>query len=229
MRVFSPSGSGAETLAANGGRPRFSYEELNKLGLESSDIFQSVPIKVHNSHLVHGFLYELREEKMGATTLVDVDRNWSSNLERVNLSYSAFLEKNLTLLGASIENYSQEQGKFQFFLRALQRQKQQQADYLKRKAIEAEQRASQGKDALPEEDLSRNPLFKPLSKPNRLETYLLSNQIGYYAESIANVANQSFQKLYLMEALQKKLAAGAAPAAGADAAASASAQPASSM
>jgi hypothetical protein len=49
-----------------------------------------------------------------------------------------------------------------------------------------------------------------LAKPNRLETYLLSNQIGYYADSITAVSNQSFQKLYLMEALQKKQGAAAA-------------------
>lgn len=207
MRVFSPAGADAATTA---GRPRFSYEELNKLGLESSDIFQQVPIKVHNSHLVHGFLYELREEKMHAASVSDVDRHWSSNLERVNLNYSAFLEKNLTLLGNTIEQYSQEQGKFQFFLRALARQKQQQADHLKKRQVENDARVSAGKDPLPDEDLSRNPLFKPLAKPNRLETYLLSNQIGYYADSITAVSNQSFQKLYLMEALQKKQGAAAA-------------------
>jgi hypothetical protein len=30
---------------------------------ETSAIFEEIPIKVHNSHLVHGFLYELREQK----------------------------------------------------------------------------------------------------------------------------------------------------------------------
>lgn len=201
MKVYSPSGLAASQLE---GKPKFSYEEFNKLGLDSCDIFQSVPIKVHNSHLVHGFLYELREEKYHAKKLVEVDRNWSSNLERLNLNYSNFIEKNLTQLGTSIESYSMEQGKFQFFLRAQQRAKQQQQDYIKRRAIEAEQRAAQGKDPLPEEDLSKNPLFKPMNKPNRLETYLLSNQIDYYCDSITSIAEQTFQKLYLQEAIQKK-------------------------
>jgi translation initiation factor 3 subunit H len=203
MAVYSPSGAGS-ALVAEGGRPKFSYEEFNKLGLDSCDIFQQVPIKVHNSHLVHGFLYELREEKQSARSLVDVDRHWSANLERVNVNYSAFLEKNLTMLGNTIEQYSQEQGKFQFFLRALARQKQQQADHLKKRQVDNESRAAAGKEPLPEEDLSRNPLFKPLAKPNRLDTYLLSNQIAYYADSIAAVGSQTFQKLYLVDALQKK-------------------------
>jgi translation initiation factor 3 subunit H len=204
MKVYSPVGAAASQLE---GKPKFSYEEFNKLGLDSCDIFQQVPIKVHNSHLVHGFLYELREEKYQAKKLVDVDRNWSSNLERLNLNYSNFLEKNLTQLGAAIEGYSMEQGKFQFFLRAQQRQKQQQTDYLKRRQTEADHRAATGKDPLPEEDLSKNSLFRPMSKPNRLETYLLSNQIDYYCDSITSVAEQTFQKLYLVEAMQKKTAA----------------------
>lgn len=206
MKVYSPSGAASQLE----GKPKFSYEEFNKLGLDSCEIFQSVPIKVHNSHLVHGFLYELREEKYGAQKLVDVDRNWSSNLERLNLNYSNFLEKNLASLGAAIEGYSMEQGKFQFFLRAQARAKQQQADYIKRRQTENESRTAAGKDALPEEDLSKNALFKPLNKPNRLETYLLSNQIDYYCDSITAVAEQTFQKLYLMEATQKKASEAAA-------------------
>lgn len=209
MKVYSPSGAASQLE----GKPKFSYEEFNKLGLDSCDIFQSVPIKVHNSHLVHGFLYELREEKFSSRKLVDVDRNWSSNLDRLNLNYSNFLEKNLAQLGQAIESYSMEQGKFQYFLRAQARLKQQQSDYLKRRAAENESRLAAGKDPLPEEDLSKNPLFKPQTKPNRLETYLLSNQIDYYCDSISNVSEQTFQKLYLMEAIQKKGGAAAQAAA----------------
>lgn len=42
---------------------KFTYEMFTKNGLDSTDIFQEVAVKVHNSHLVHGFLYELREQK----------------------------------------------------------------------------------------------------------------------------------------------------------------------
>ena len=200
MRVFGASTAGSEA------RPKFSYEEFNKLGLDSSDIFQQVPIKVHNSHLVHGFLYELREEKQNARTLVDVDRHWASNLGRVELPVASFLDKSLNMLGTTIENYSQEQGKFQFFLRALARQKAQQAEYRQKRAAESEARVAAGKEPLyvTEEELARHPLFKPLAKPNRLDTYLLSNQIGYYADVVGQVAGLNFQKLYLVEALHKK-------------------------
>jgi hypothetical protein len=33
------------------------------VNIQASGIFEEVPLKVHNSHLVHAFLYELREQK----------------------------------------------------------------------------------------------------------------------------------------------------------------------
>lgn len=96
-----------------------------------------------------------------------------------------------------------EQGRFQFYQRSLARQKAAQADFLKRRSAENEARLAQGKDPLPDEDFSKLHLFKPLSKPNRLDTYLISNQIGHYCNSILDQSAQAFQKLYLVEALQK--------------------------
>lgn len=40
-----------------------SHVGFSKFGVDSTNIFEEIPIKVHNSHLVHGFLYELREDK----------------------------------------------------------------------------------------------------------------------------------------------------------------------
>lgn len=34
-----------------------------QFNVETDEIFEEVRIKVHNAHLVHGFLYELREKK----------------------------------------------------------------------------------------------------------------------------------------------------------------------
>jgi len=194
MSVYHPSSS------------RFSFDDLNKLGVESNEIFEQIPIKVHNSHLVHGFLYELREEKARAKSRCEVEKQWSSNLDRLTLSSSAFIDKTLTTLGGVIDTYSNEQGRFQYYLRAAARQRAQQADYYKRRASENAARVEAGKDPLPEEDTSKLAIFKPIPKPSRMETYLTSNQMNYYCESLTNVAKQAFQKLYLIEAGQKKTA-----------------------
>jgi translation initiation factor 3 subunit H len=41
----------------------FSGTAFNKFNVETDEVFDEVRIKVHNAHLVHGFLYELREKK----------------------------------------------------------------------------------------------------------------------------------------------------------------------
>jgi hypothetical protein len=38
-----------------------SRESFARHQVSSRDIFDEIPLKVHNSHLVHAFLYELRE------------------------------------------------------------------------------------------------------------------------------------------------------------------------
>lgn len=36
---------------------------FSKAELMSGDLLEEIPVKVHNSHLVHAYLYELREDK----------------------------------------------------------------------------------------------------------------------------------------------------------------------
>jgi len=86
----------------------------------------------------------------------------------------------------------------------LARQKQAQAAYLAKRQSENEIRSMTGKDPLPEEDVSKLPIFKPLNKPQRLETYLISNQMQQHVKQIHTVTSAAFNKLYLLEAIHKE-------------------------
>ena len=44
-------------------------------------------------------------------------------------------------------------------------------------------RKAAGEEPLPEEDPA-NPIFKPLPEPSRLDSYLITNQIGNYCNQI---------------------------------------------
>lgn len=44
-------------------------------------------------------------------------------------------------------------------------------------------RKAAGEEPLPEEDPS-NPIFKPLPEPSRLDSFLITNQIGNYCNQI---------------------------------------------
>jgi len=158
----------------------FSHESFTKAHCDSHDLFEEVPIQVHNSHFVHGFLYELRESKQ-----------MSCHYDRLRASPYSFLQKNLDMLAGSIEEYAAEQGKYQFQQRQLARERQ--ALLAKRQAVN-EKRRQLHQDPLPEETGLPPP-------PSRLETFLITNQITQHCQQIVQASVQGLNKLYVIDAL----------------------------
>jgi translation initiation factor 3 subunit H len=125
--------------------------------------------------LVHGFLYELRE----AGTM-------SCESDRLQLSADSFLQKTLSTLSTTVDEYASEQSKFQYQQRLIAR--------TKRAADEAA-----GDDG---------PIAKTATQPSRLESMLLANQLSNYCDQIQTATKMSFNKLYVAEALSKTAAVG---------------------
>ena len=172
---------------------KFSQEDFAKFDVETTDILEEIQIKVHNSHLVHGFLYELRELK-----------TMSTDFDRLTSNANPFVEKSVDILANNIEDYAMDQNRFQFHQRSQARLKQQQQAYLNKVEQENESRKIKGMKPLPKEDLSKNPLFKDSSGFNKLDNYLISNQIAHYAQAITEDASQGLEKMYVIEALRAK-------------------------
>jgi len=168
-----------------------SHTKFARFNLDSTDLFEEIPIKVHNSHLVHGFLYELREEK-----------SMSIDFDRLELSASALLERNLDLLGLGIEDYIAEQQKLQFWQRSVARQKQQQQQYQQKRDEENESRANTGQPTIVE-DYSKNPLFKPIPAPSRLETFLIQHQMEHHCGELTVASTAGIDKLYVADAIKQ--------------------------
>jgi len=158
-----------------------------------NDIFTELTIKVHNSHLVQAFLYELREHK-----------SMRCDFDRLSLSSTPFVEKNLDLLSSTIDEYSSEQNKFQYYQRQVAKQKLQQQQHLTKTREENESRIARGEQPNRDEDLSKNSLWKPIPKPSRLESNLLGERIQLYTQQIMSTANYSFNQMYLIESLHKQ-------------------------
>jgi len=159
----------------------------------SADVFQELPIKVRNSHLNSALLLELQDE-CGINS-------HASDFSRLELNTNPFLEKQLQLLIECIEDLQGESNKLQHYERAVQRQKSSQSQYLAKKRAEAVARRARGEEPLPEEDLSNNSLFKPIPKPSRLESLLITNQMQAYCQQVNQFSGQSFAKLFLMQSL----------------------------
>jgi len=157
-----------------------------------SDLLEEVPIRVHNSHLVHAFLYEVRN-----------DPAISCDVERLSLSANQSIDKNLELVSGSIEEYANEQTRYTYYLKHVHRQKQQQQLYFQKQREENELRQSVGKPPLPEEDLSKNPLFKPLARPSRMENFVISNKINMLCSHITSASKLDFNKMLVVESINK--------------------------
>lgn len=89
-----------------------SSQGFAKFSVDHNSIFEEIPIKVHNSHLVHGFLYELQEKG-----------SMNCEAERLHMSSGPFLEKTLGVLSGCVDEYASEQSKFQYQQRLIARNK----------------------------------------------------------------------------------------------------------
>jgi len=95
----------------------FSKESLVKANVSFNDIYEEIPILIHNALLVNAFLLELEESG-----------NMDCDFERFNLSTNPFLEKNLESLIESLDDLGAEQTKLQYWQKNLQRQQAKRRD-----------------------------------------------------------------------------------------------------
>jgi hypothetical protein len=63
-------------------------------GLISSDVFEEVPISVHNSHLMHALLFELSQADPSSSSSSSFD----TEFERLALGSHSSISKTFTLL-----------------------------------------------------------------------------------------------------------------------------------
>ena len=223
---------------------------------------------MHNSHLVHGFLYELREAKQhSCEEVLSVAGS------------SAYISQHLHTAGNAIDEYTQEQSQFQYNQRNIARQKQAQLNFLNKLSQDAEIKqlqsqhqhtaqpsppsaasAAAGSGAGPTpappahvdltkdiaaligfinqnannhpvtmaavsayspiqhtsavEQILKNPVFRGVGRQNRLNNYLLCNQMDAYVTNIKGQAVQSLMKYYLIEGLHREGKSGADDASG---------------
>ena len=91
---------------------------LQKSNMRHPDIFEELPVKLHNSHLITSFIHQLQCPTSSASTelpssLAALESSPFSktstltpNLDNLSLSIDPFLEKNCDLLLDSIETVS---------------------------------------------------------------------------------------------------------------------------
>lgn len=149
----------------------FTKEILDNSNMTFNDIFEEVPIRIHNPQLINALLYDME----GSDIL-------SAHFERLNLGFGPFLEKNLEFLAESLDDLASEQSKFQYYQKSLQRQQAQIQAHRQKKISEG--------GVVDEEEIAQ--MYKPIQQPSRLESLLVTNQINKYCEQINKFAGTSF-------------------------------------
>lgn len=127
----------------------------------------------------------------------------ASDFSRLELNTNPFLEKQVQLLIDCVEDLQQEAHKLHSYERAILRQKAAQAAHLAKKRAESRPRRSRD-EPMPEEDTSVNVISKPIAKPSRLDTLLVTNQMAAYLQQANEFSGQSFVKLFLVQHLNAK-------------------------
>eukprot|EP01134_Creolimax_fragrantissima_P005160 CFRG5160T1 len=198
MIVYDPHRSGQGVLSLKAFRMSPSFFKLfkaqdftpasiKKMGLKYDQIFEEIPIKVHNSALSQAMLYELDDPQY----LPDMH-------DRLDLTIDPYLEKELEFMLECADELSTEQGKYMF---ALRKDAQYQSMLQKRRA-DNEQRKQQGREELPEDDIKD--MIRPVPVPPLLETLVYTNQMNNICGQINELSNQASNKLHFCKSLQKR-------------------------
>jgi len=166
-------------------------KDLRDAGINWKEVFQEIPIKVHNSSLAQALIADADPDS-GAT---------AADLERLSLASTAYSTKAMTSLIECIDDLLGEQQKVSMYHKNFARQQQQAAAWLAKRKQENAARRAAGEEPLPEED----PSFRPIPEPSMLEQYLVTNQIAGYCEQVGAAAERGMGSLYLMQGLQKAI------------------------
>jgi translation initiation factor 3 subunit H len=147
-------------------------EAISKLNMSFNDILEEVPIIIHNSAMVHAFLYDLSSHEQFAAT--------STEFDNLDLSTTSFLEKSLESLLECSTDLTNERSRYQFYQRKLAHQKYQ---FQKKKDKSQE-----------EQEL----LIRSVQQPSQLENLMITYQIDNTCKQVNRVSGEQISKLYLI-------------------------------
>lgn len=178
-----------DTFIAKFKEGKLTLKDMREAALGWKDVFQEIPIKIHNSTLVQALVTELAHDSVAN----------QGDYDRLNLGVAPFLEKNLESLLECVDDLVSEQQKVSLYHRNSARMEQQKAIWLQKRKQENAARRAAGEEPLPEEDPV---LHKPIPELSQLDNYLITNQINNFCEQISAASANGLQKLYVAQALQ---------------------------
>ncbi|KAI8342072.1 hypothetical protein BC941DRAFT_415291 [Chlamydoabsidia padenii] len=195
---------------------KFTTESLAEAKLSFTNIFEELPVQVHNSHLVTLMLHNIEMPTLDANRLeslstfasqkatqteIEDSRPLAPNFDVLDLELDPFMQKNLQYLLDCSDAQQQEQNNYQYWQRSVAREQTKMQAWLTRRKQENAQRVAQGQKPLPEDEV--NTLFKLPTEPSRLDSMILSAQMHNFTKQLNQFAGPSLARLYSIQELQK--------------------------
>ncbi|CAO3596424.1 unnamed protein product [Absidia cylindrospora] len=195
---------------------KFTTESLAAAKLSFNNIFEELPVEIHNSHLVTLMLHNIEMPKLDVDRLeslstfasqkstqieVEESRPLAPNFDVLDLELDPFMQKNLQYLLDCSDAQQQEQNNYQYWQRSVAREQTKMQAWLTKRKQENVQRVAQGQKPLPEDEV--NTLFKLPTEPSRLDSMILSAQMHNFTKQLNQFAGPSLARLYSIQELQK--------------------------
>jgi translation initiation factor 3 subunit H len=203
LKAFRLTDAFMEVMRARSSQdPRFAHAGDSALSrFKMSDIFYEIPIDFADGSTMSTLA--LTDLTVGRSSHQKAIETSDIGLERLVLSTDPYLEKNVAFAIEELDALHEEQQKSTQYQKALQKQKQNQDAWLEQRRKENSLRQERGEELLPMVDPS-NPIFKVLRDSSKLGSLLVRKQVDVYCEQINDWSAQSFEKLFLLSAVQQQ-------------------------
>lgn len=166
-------------------------DSKTEIGLGST-LFDEIDIKINHKgpSLIQKYLETLRNEE-------NIDEY---RLESLNLANRSILEDSLGRCIEEVERLENENSKWSYYERQVNRQVLQQQQWLIKRKQENKSRAEKGEPLLSEKD-PLNPIFKTIPKPSRIEATLAKTQLEVYSKDLNKYIAKVLPRLYAAQNL----------------------------
>ncbi len=171
---------------------KFTTENLIEYNLTYENIFNELPVEIHNAHLINLLMFDLDKPKKNEL-IIETD-SLTPNFDSLNLPIDTYINKNIENILDSIDDFNYDQGNYHYYQRQLAREQTKISQWkLKRKQINSV-RESEGQSLLSLDEWKT--LFKLPAEPSRLENLLLSGQIDTTCGEIQKFGASTLSKLF---------------------------------
>lgn len=172
---------------------RWKTKDLDYHKLSFLNIFEEIPINIHNQHLVNLYLSSLEEN------------NIKTKDEFENLNLSSNQNSNAQLLESlysQIDSYNFDQTNFNYYQRQLQKENSKITQWKQQRKLDNFERAKKGEKELDMDEWQS--IFRLPTGPSRYNNLLYSNAIDELADDILKKCNEELTKSF---AIERKLSA----------------------